>query len=405
VLMHLRADHRAVLERWNILGQVNDRLAEASETSISVETTEVVETSISPRGTKAPPTLAGIARIRVEVYRGNLLISRAGFDTPCLIRIGALKSSEICLHDQEGSVARMHAAIEASADTVRLIDFGSASGTKLAGEEIDKNAELKDGDEIEIRGYRIVVHFDRAGGGGRDDKNKGKVAPSEEPSACSDDHCFDDTTCAMGWADKADCDRMPSAAATSARPASYAWLSRRKSGPGVKPLVYVAGPYTADTDEQRLANIAAAQAWGAKVIDAGGIPVVPHNMSEGIAGKGDAEFWYTATLELMLRCDVVLLMPRAGESIGARAEEEAAHESGMPVIDAGKLPPGVRLADCISGIAVATVDPHAAARRRRDRDAGELKRIKDLRSQIAGLRAEVAELRQLRHVKGGDRCN
>lgn len=347
------AERRAAIEeaiRESKAHRMQGRLVTSEEESRRAEwaTTTAEEEADKIRSRiDAAGAAGGVQWIRVEVYRSNLHISGASFAAPCLIRIGALKSSEIFLQDE--GVARLHAAIEAATDTVRLIDLGSAFGTRLAGEEIDKNAELKDGDEIEIRDYRIVVHFDRAEVGDR-------------------------------------------------RPASYAWLSRRKAGPGVKPLVYVAGPYTADTDEQRLANIAAAQAWGAKVIDAGGIPVIPHNMSEGIADKGDAEFWYAATLELMLRCDAVLLMPRAGESIGARAEEEAAHEIGMPAIDADKLPPGVRLGDCISGIVVPSVDPHAAARRRRDRDARELKRIKDLRSQ-------VSELRQLRHAEGGNECN
>ncbi len=98
-------------------------------------------------------------------------------------------------------------------------------------------------------------------------------------------------------------------------------------------LVYVAGPYTADTACQRAENIRAAQFVGAQIIAADVYPIVPHEMGQMFADHQPPEYWYRATLELMLRCDVVVLTPRWRDSKGARIEHDRARLRGIPVVE------------------------------------------------------------------------
>ena len=94
-------------------------------------------------------------------------------------------------------------------------------------------------------------------------------------------------------------------------------------------LVYVAGPYTGDTEP----NIRAAQRVAAQLISPSVFPVVPHEMNQHLAHCGDIGYWYRATLEIMLRCDAVVLVERWCESTGAIAEVAAAHRAGISVYE------------------------------------------------------------------------
>jgi len=96
-------------------------------------------------------------------------------------------------------------------------------------------------------------------------------------------------------------------------------------------LVYVAGPYTAPTILQREANIREAQLVGGQLIAADVYPIVPHEMGQAYADQQPPEYWYRATMALMLRCDAVVLTPRWAESTGATLERERALRVGIPV--------------------------------------------------------------------------
>jgi hypothetical protein len=71
------------------------------------------------------------------------------------------------------------------------------------------------------------------------------------------------------------------------------------------------------------------------VIKLGAYPVSPHHIGLYVqdgGGQGE-DWWYDATLELMLRCDAVLMLPRWEASRGATNERSAAIGSGMPVFE------------------------------------------------------------------------
>lgn len=96
-------------------------------------------------------------------------------------------------------------------------------------------------------------------------------------------------------------------------------------------LVYIAGPYTAPTRCGIAANVQRAREVADRVNRAGAFAVCPHLLGDGIEDSGDAEFWYEGTLEVMRRCDAVVLVPGWKNSSGAIKEEAEATARGMPV--------------------------------------------------------------------------
>lgn len=98
-------------------------------------------------------------------------------------------------------------------------------------------------------------------------------------------------------------------------------------------LVYVAGRYSASSDRTIAENVEAARAVARRVAAAHPLlfPVVPHQLNAGLEGVGDYEWWLAGTLELMRRCDAVVMVTGWEGSRGACAEREEALRLGMPV--------------------------------------------------------------------------
>lgn len=94
-----------------------------------------------------------------SVYSGDELVRTETF-TQDIIKIGRLQSSHLFLEDDD--VSRMHAVIEVTeGGEVFIIDLGSASGTQVNGEKVNKS-QLKDGDELHIGKFRIKVQMNAA---------------------------------------------------------------------------------------------------------------------------------------------------------------------------------------------------------------------------------------------------
>jgi len=101
------------------------------------------------------------------------------------------------------------------------------------------------------------------------------------------------------------------------------------------PLIYVAGPYSADTLAATELNIQAARHVGRLVARKGWLPVIPHgntyHFDELI--KLPQEFWLAGTLNLMERCDAVVMVDGWEISKGATAEHKRARKISLPVFD------------------------------------------------------------------------
>lgn len=99
-----------------------------------------------------------------------------------------------------------------------------------------------------------------------------------------------------------------------------------------KVLVYVAGPFRAKSNYKVQSNVRVAEALSvaiANTID--GFPVCPHTMSSNLDGAAKDMVWLEGYLELMRRCDAVLVCPDYKSSSGTKAEIAEAERLGIPI--------------------------------------------------------------------------
>lgn len=98
--------------------------------------------------------------------------------------------------------------------------------------------------------------------------------------------------------------------------------------------VYVAGCFTAPTEEQIEANILAAEAVAAEILRHTDqiVCVVPHSLGRMFKrGPGSPQYWYDATLSLLTRCDALVLVPGWESSSGTRNEVAWCRANDVPV--------------------------------------------------------------------------
>lgn len=103
----------------------------------------------------------------------------------------------------------------------------------------------------------------------------------------------------------------------------------------MKPLVYVAGPYSRPDP---VANTHNALRLAMRLYESGDVvPVVPHlTLFWHLIEPRPVEFWYEYDHHLLRRCDALFALP--GESVGVENEVALARELGMPVFeDEGEL--------------------------------------------------------------------
>ena len=96
--------------------------------------------------------------------------------------------------------------------------------------------------------------------------------------------------------------------------------------------VYIAGKYRGANAWEIEQNIRAAEEAGLQIAQAGACPVIPHTMYRFFQGTLPDQFWLDATLELVKRCDGILMIPGWESSGGAVAELAAAQEAGLFVL-------------------------------------------------------------------------
>ncbi len=96
-------------------------------------------------------------------------------------------------------------------------------------------------------------------------------------------------------------------------------------------LVYIAGAYRGDSMNAVWNNIAHARSWAEVVAQKGEFPVCPHMNTAFMDGIQSDEFWLEGTLELLKKCDSILMIPGWQESSGAKMELAVATERGMEI--------------------------------------------------------------------------
>ena len=100
-------------------------------------------------------------------------------------------------------------------------------------------------------------------------------------------------------------------------------------------VIYIAGKYRGPTPWAIEQNIRAAEDMAARVIQLGMMPLCPHANTRHMEGLADDQFFLDGTMELLRRCDAVVLVPNWRDSAGARGEVTEAQRLGMPVFGLG----------------------------------------------------------------------
>ena len=104
------------------------------------------------------------------------------------------------------------------------------------------------------------------------------------------------------------------------------------------PLIYIAGPFRGPTPLDVRRNVERARDLGLRVAQAGGYPVIPHTMTAEFDKQGEDQFWLDGTMEMLRRCDAIVMTKNWTTSAGACAEYQWARGAYMPVYEDNDLP-------------------------------------------------------------------
>lgn len=96
-------------------------------------------------------------------------------------------------------------------------------------------------------------------------------------------------------------------------------------------LVYVAGPFRAKNGWEIKKNVLRAEELALEVWRLGMVAHCPHKNTENFQGVLPDDVWLTGDLEILHRCDAVLLVPGWELSEGTRIEIQEARKWGLPV--------------------------------------------------------------------------
>lgn len=96
-------------------------------------------------------------------------------------------------------------------------------------------------------------------------------------------------------------------------------------------IIFISGPFRGKTHWDVVRNIRRAEEIALKVAEFGAMPLCPQNNTRNFDGLLTDEFWLEGTLELLRRCDAVLMTGDWKNSSGSLGEEEEAKRIGMPI--------------------------------------------------------------------------
>lgn len=122
-------------------------------------------------------------------------------------------------------------------------------------------------------------------------------------------------------------------------------------------VIYIAGKYRGANAWAIEQNIRAAENVAARVWAAGHVALCPHANSRHMDGVASDEHFLAGTMELLRRCDAIVLINDWKNSSGAVAEATEANRLGLPILyawgdetlfaetlhDLGRTPVGYRV--------------------------------------------------------------
>lgn len=95
--------------------------------------------------------------------------------------------------------------------------------------------------------------------------------------------------------------------------------------------VYVAGPFRGPNSWEIEENIRRAERLALEVWRLGAACVCPHTNTRFFQGAADDAVWLDGDLEILARCDAIVMTEDWERSSGARAEEAFARKRNIPV--------------------------------------------------------------------------
>jgi hypothetical protein len=96
-------------------------------------------------------------------------------------------------------------------------------------------------------------------------------------------------------------------------------------------VIYIAGPFRGKNAWEIENNVRYAENVGFKIMNLGHMPLIPHSNTRYFHGTLPCDFFIQGTLELMRRCDAVLLIGKWEQSQGSLGEKSEAERLKIPV--------------------------------------------------------------------------
>jgi len=98
-------------------------------------------------------------------------------------------------------------------------------------------------------------------------------------------------------------------------------------------LIYIAGPYRAESAWDIEQNIRSAEKLALECWRRGVAVICPHTNTRFFQGAAPDDVWLKGDLEMLRRCDAVMLVAGWEQSSGAKVEVALAKELGMLVFE------------------------------------------------------------------------
>lgn len=96
-------------------------------------------------------------------------------------------------------------------------------------------------------------------------------------------------------------------------------------------IVYVAGPFRAKNSWEMELNIRRAEELALECWKAGFATICPHSNTRFFQGAAPDEVWLKGDLDILKRCDAIIMTPDWKRSSGARSEHRVARYNKIPV--------------------------------------------------------------------------
>lgn len=115
-------------------------------------------------------------------------------------------------------------------------------------------------------------------------------------------------------------------------------------------VAFISGPFRAPTAWDVEQNIRRAEEFALRVWRRGAAALCPHTNTRFFQGSAPDDVWLEGDLEMLRRCDCVLVLSESEDSSGTAGEVALALHLGIEVIQSADLLTDDELGECLSWI-------------------------------------------------------